>query len=206
MLGQASRIRQELRALVDETSQRPLAAWGTVQIGNSAYEELSRRHADLDNASLEAMSAESRQAYDRVISAYGDVGGAVAQAHFGLGKLAENAGNFEEARGQYKAIVDMGSPKADALTVSRAQTRLMEMEKWTTPVVFPASARRNRARPCRWKACRPVKGPKAGYWQRLRPRARQRLSNCSPVWRGELYGVCRGRGCRPCNLAAGAFQ
>jgi hypothetical protein len=134
------RNRQQLRDLAAETSQRPLAAWANVQIGDSAYEELTRRRADLDANGVEVLTRETRQAYDKVVATYADVPPAAGQARFGLGKLAESSGEATAAKEQYEAIVKMPEGQIDALTAFRARGRLAELAKWATPVVFPSSA------------------------------------------------------------------
>lgn len=133
------RTRQELTQLASETSQPNLAAWANVQIGYSAFEELTRRRADLEAADVDLLAGEARQAYERVIANYPAQAAAVGEAHMGLGKLAESLNDFDTARKQYSAVVAMEG-KAQPLTISMARSRLSELGKLAEPVVFPASA------------------------------------------------------------------
>jgi hypothetical protein len=134
-----ARVRQDLAELAGETSQQSLAAWTNIQIGYSAFDELTRRRTELGAVDVDLLAGDTRQAYERVISNYPAQIAPVAEAHLGLGKLNETLSNFDAARQQYEAVVAMEG-KIEPLTVSQARARLADMGKYSEPVVFPASA------------------------------------------------------------------
>lgn len=133
------RTREQLRQLVQDTAQEELAAWATVQIGRAAYQELRLLQSQLDQSGVELLASEVRQAYERVLAAYAAHAEPLAQAHLGLGLLAETLGDLETARQHYQAVVAMEG-KALPMTVLRANQKLLDLGKWAEPVVFPSTA------------------------------------------------------------------
>ena len=131
--------RQQLWDLAEGTSQRGLAAWTYLRIGQAAYSQLCRQLYDLPAAEREQLTKEARDAYDLVLSGYGDFVATTAEAHLGLGRLAETVRDFPAARAAYERASDLSS-KGAALSAVQAEWQLARLNDLRVVVNFPASA------------------------------------------------------------------
>jgi hypothetical protein len=92
--------------------------------------------ASTDSLEKRDWPALAEQTYKKILESPATRRTAVAQAHYGLGIVAENRRHFDEARQHYKKIVD--DPRfADDPIVAAAEYRLMHMDEWIAPIEFP---------------------------------------------------------------------
>lgn len=79
------------------------------------------------------------QSYTAILNQYPDETNAVVGAHFGLAGIAENRGNWDEARKHYQAIVD--NPKIAEAFRGQAKLRIENAAQWSQPVLLvPATS------------------------------------------------------------------
>jgi hypothetical protein len=81
--------------------------------------------------------AEAKEAYQRVLSNYGDQRLATLSAHLGLAAVAENAGDWEAARKSYEAVAN-GEMYAQAFR-DQAKARLETLDELRRPVLLVAA-------------------------------------------------------------------
>jgi hypothetical protein len=82
------------------------------------------------------MYKEAREAYQRVISQYGDQPVPAATAHLGLAAIAESSSDWDEARKQYEAVKSAANAAPEFKDY--ADTRLRLLEQIRQPVLVGA--------------------------------------------------------------------
>ena len=76
--------------------------------------------------------------YKRIAQEYGDVPLAVGTSQLGLALIAEERGQWEQARGLYEQMIAQADGKLAATVFPRqAQRRLEILDEISTPIVFP---------------------------------------------------------------------
>lgn len=107
-----------------------------------AYElgkEYSTRMLIAPDVDKKSIAEQARKYYGEVISKYGKQSLIVAKAHLGLAKLAENDGDFEAAKAQYQAAMDLTSV-SDYPVAQLAKEARDAMEQYRQPVEFATTA------------------------------------------------------------------
>jgi hypothetical protein len=74
------------------------------------------------------------ESYTGVLNQYAEQTNAVIGAHFGLAGIAENRGNWDEAKQHYQSIID-NTKIAEAFR-GQAKLRLENMHEWSQPVLL----------------------------------------------------------------------
>jgi len=88
---------------------------------------------------LESPREEARRYYERTIEEFPDQSEAVARARLGLAKLAEGQGEFDEAKKQYRMIVQMDEMRGRPIRYE-ASAALDRLDALSTPVRMASTA------------------------------------------------------------------
>ena len=98
---------------IAESSDQTLAALATVQVGKYYAAQFSAAGGMAADPRQKDLSDQAAAYYHRAIQGFPDQRMAVAEAYLGLARLAEGAGDFNTARGEYqtvKSMADLGTP------------------------------------------------------------------------------------------------
>jgi len=149
--GAADRIDRFLQ-IADEYSDKEVVLAALYAVGRVADHELLNAPTAADaQARREKALAAAERAYERMIAEFGDRPSVVACGRLGLAAVAESRGLKEEARKQYKAIIDeprfAGLTQYRSLAITRERTLDERMEPLeilpplpkTQPATQPAS-------------------------------------------------------------------
>ena len=124
------------RELASQTTDTRVAAMAAVRLGN-----YNARRAALETADAQrnALTQEAQQMYDQVLTRFSDQPLAVAQAHVGLAKLAENQGQVDKARQEYLQVQRM-QEIAQTPVAREAAIGLAQLDQISEPVRFATTA------------------------------------------------------------------
>ncbi len=127
------------KSLADQEKDRPIAADANIYLGS-----IYARIAVTGKSTALILAGESpsqlaEQYYTMVISNYPDQPQAVAKALLGMGRLAEDSNDLENARAKYQAAVDTPGAKGFPVAVA-AQDALDRIDSSSSPVRFATTA------------------------------------------------------------------
>lgn len=127
-----------LRTAIQEYNIHPLQALAYKSIGDFYLQTLTIGQSPLPKITVTPAEAEQEayEAYNKVISSYGDELLPAGQAHLGLGKLYETKQQWDKAREQYQILTDKKGPFAAMPLATEAQRRLEKLDEWRKPVVL----------------------------------------------------------------------
>jgi tetratricopeptide (TPR) repeat protein len=138
-------VRKILQEIRDKASDKNVLAAAAVAMGD--YSWALANYPDLPAAATQPslkpdkdradLLKDAQSAYQQVLSEYPDEVLANITARFGLGAVAENQSNWDEAKKQYEAVKAMASPIADTYKIL-ADARLKELEAIRQPVLVGA--------------------------------------------------------------------
>jgi tetratricopeptide (TPR) repeat protein len=132
---QFSELRAAFLGLAQNARQDELAGWAYLKAGETAYQELLRGFATLSQADRDRLTGEAHDNYSEVINSL-DNHPARANAFLNLGLLAETRGDMAEARKLYDQAIQTGGGKQAQLAADQAQGRLMDLDRFSQPVVM----------------------------------------------------------------------
>jgi len=95
------------KSLAQQTSDPKLASLAAVAVGDVYATMLAVGRMQMSDAEAREHADQAAEWYNKVIAEFGDHSLAVAKAHFGLAKLAENRGDLDAAREEYEIIGEM---------------------------------------------------------------------------------------------------
>jgi hypothetical protein len=155
-----------MKALADQTSDKPLAALATLALGD-AYSSQAAEGRQGDIALLTQPPAEAAAEYYRkVIGSFPDEHLAVARAHEGRARLAIARGDMSAAEAEYDAIIGMPGLAGHPLVAlaREAKENLQELAEpvrmaTTKPSTQPASRAATQPAPVGSAATRPAARP-----------------------------------------------
>ncbi len=84
-----------------------VAAMAWIQLGNQYVGRITLGRGNIPQGELTDLADQAEQAYRRVLAEFADRPMQVAQAHLGLGRLAEARGDAQAARQGYQAVLAM---------------------------------------------------------------------------------------------------
>lgn len=125
----------ELERLAMEATQPQLAAQAWATLGNHNIYKVLRAE---DDAEATAAADAARRAYQEIISKYPSQLISAGSAHLGLAILAENDGDWEQAREHYTQITSNQQYAAWPI-MELAVQRKNDLATWDEPVVFATS-------------------------------------------------------------------
>lgn len=116
-MGPGNRLDEKRRleifkSLTLQTSDKKLASLACVAAGDVYATMLAVGRMQMSDAEAREHADQAAEWYNKVIAEFGDHPVAVAKAHFGLAKLAENRGDLDAAREEYETIGLMEAPLA----------------------------------------------------------------------------------------------
>lgn len=129
-----------LKELAEQGGDEGIKALATVAVGDGYSNLLAADRPQLDAAEREDLAARARQWYRKAIDRFGDHPLAVAKARYGLAKLAEERGEFDEAESQYGKIRQMEATLRGQPIVMFAQQGLLRLNSIRGPVRMATTA------------------------------------------------------------------
>ena len=130
---------QILRELIDQDDDRRIAAQAHVELGNELAARMLVAGPTIDPLEYKRLAEGATSYYLIVIRTFADQTLPVAEAHLGLGQLAETRGDFDAARMEYQIVLQnkdlSGYPVAD-----RAQMSLDQLDEIARPVAMASTA------------------------------------------------------------------
>ena len=142
-LGLPEQRDAELEAIAAKTSQPRWAAMATVLLGEDCRAKMVERWYEQTEADRSALRSQAQAYFHKVISDFPKEEAAVARAHYGLGKLAEDSGDLEAARAQYIEALQAGQTnpalRGDPIWPITVQA-LSQLGQFQGVVYMPASA------------------------------------------------------------------
>ncbi len=149
-----------LRTLAQQDDNSRIAALSAVKLGDIYAAQMTAIGPYADPAEYKSLSGESARWYRRVIDNFSEEQLALGNAHFALGRLAENRGDFETARAEYQKIL-----RVQELTgypvFNRASISMKKLDRLIEPVRMATTA------PATQPANGPVIEPDTGIDERL---------------------------------------
>lgn len=125
----------DLEQIALQSSDKNLAAIAWKVLGD----QYLNRWLLAEDIQRDDLAREARKAYMQILDQYQDNTLAVADAHIGLAVLAENLGQWSDARDHCQKIVS--DPRfVGTIFAALAQNRLANLNRWQEPVVFAAEA------------------------------------------------------------------
>jgi hypothetical protein len=123
-----------LEQLVEQDDEESLAARASVELGN---EYLARMviAGQKDPSEWERLGQLAERSYRRVLDEMDDQPVAVAQAHLGMGRLAESRMQFETARAEYEAVRRVPGVTGHPVVMAAGRA-LRELERIDQPIAF----------------------------------------------------------------------
>jgi hypothetical protein len=139
--AEADQVRRILQEIRDKASDKRVLADATVAQGDyswalATYPEVP---AAATQPSLKPekprpdLLKDAKDSYIQVLTQYADQPQAVIKARFGLGAVAENELNWDEAKKQYEAIRDMSDASISYQNLAKA--KLMQVEEIRHPLL-----------------------------------------------------------------------
>jgi hypothetical protein len=130
--GSEEHFIKSLNELAAQNTIEWIAADACVRLGDVSFRQAQTSSSQADAAELMAKAASW---YNKAVQNYPGQKMAVAKAHFGLGQWAEQKGDFEEARGQYTAVIEQKDLAAYPVA-ALAKSKLRNLDSLTKPVVM----------------------------------------------------------------------
>lgn len=128
-----------LKSLAEQDDEEWMAALSAVKLGDMYITEMTVAGPTVDPLKWKQLGDEAGRWYRMVTDSFGDEKLAVAKAHFGLGKLAENRGDFETARVEYQAALRMTELSGQDV-IKRAGRSMGRLELLGAPVMMATTA------------------------------------------------------------------
>jgi tetratricopeptide (TPR) repeat protein len=129
-----------LTALAEQTDSQHIAALASVEL---AYDYARQLLTAKDNSQRSALAEKASQWYQLTIQKFPKEELAVAKAHYGLGKLKEAAGQFQQAGEEYRLArtsPDLGyQPVAQLAEIGLLRLKDLESAKVRMAATMPAS-------------------------------------------------------------------
>lgn len=116
-----------------ESSDRHLAAMATVQVGKYYAAQFSAAGGESSDPRQRDLSGQAAAYYRRAIEKFPGERLAVAEAHLGLGRLAEGSSDFTTAAQEYKTVKGMAD-LAGTPVLLEATEALNRLDRITAPV------------------------------------------------------------------------
>ncbi len=82
--------------------------------------------------SADSLLSNAADAYTQILQNYGSDASAVTAAHFGLAAVAENRGDWNDAKAQYQAVLDSGTEAPYKALASRRLLLLPQLQQSAT--------------------------------------------------------------------------
>ena len=95
------------KSLAEQTSDLKLASLAAVAVGDTYATMLAVGRTQMSDTEVSERADQAAEWYNKTIAEFADHPIAVAKAHFGLAKLAENRGDLDAAREEYEIIGEM---------------------------------------------------------------------------------------------------
>lgn len=121
-----------------ESSDKRLAALATVQVGKFYAAQLVGAGGNMADPRQRDMYDQAAAYYRRVIERFPTQTIAVAEAHLGLGRLAESAGDFPTAAKEYQTVKDMAD-LAGSPPLARAAEAMERLDRIQSPVAMAST-------------------------------------------------------------------
>jgi len=142
-----------LEDLAGKTSYPLWAAASRVALGDDQATKLRQQWFRLSDADRASLRSQAQGTYAQVIADFPREDAAVAKAHLGLGKLAEDTGDLDAARKEYGEIDKMKGSLAGQPVLTLAQNAMNRLSLFRGTVYMPSSA------PASGPSSRPASGP-----------------------------------------------
>jgi hypothetical protein len=139
--GQSEEQRQAALEKIASDKSHPLwAANADIALGDALALRLASQWGNLSEGDRSGIRTQAQAYYKRVISDFPKETSAVAKAHFGLGKLAEDWGEVDAARKEYEEALAGGEELRGQPIAYVIQESLGRLSQFQGTVNFPASA------------------------------------------------------------------
>jgi hypothetical protein len=139
--GQSEEQRQAALEKIASDKSHPLwAANADIALGDALALRLATQWGNLSEGDRAGIRAGAQAYYKRAISDFPKEATAVAKAHFGLGKLAEDWGEVDAARKEYEEALAGGEELRGQPIAYVIQESLGRLSQFQGTVNFPASA------------------------------------------------------------------
>jgi hypothetical protein len=126
----------ELKELIAQDDNRGIAARAAVMLGEAYFARHVFPDSDVTPEQAEQALPSAEDAFRRAIRDFADYPRQVSRARYGLSKVLESGRRFDEAREQYRAILEMEGLEGDpVLTLARSE--LEAVDDLATPVELP---------------------------------------------------------------------
>jgi hypothetical protein len=152
-----------LKSLAEQDDEERIAAMSAVKLGDIYIAEMTVAGPTVDPLKWKQLGDEAGRWYRVATDSFGDEKLAAAKAHFGLGKLAENRGDFETARVEYQAVLRIAELSGQDV-LKRAERSMSRLELLGTPVMMAttAPALKSETQPTTALASQPTTSPATG--------------------------------------------
>ena len=149
-----------LKSLAEQDDEEWIAALSAVKLGDMYISEMTVAGPTVDPLKWKQLGDEAGRWYRMATDSFGDEKLAVAKAHFGLGKLAENRGDFETARVEYQAALRITELTGQDV-IKRAGRSMGRLELLGTPVMMATTspAPKSETQPTMAPASQPTTAP-----------------------------------------------
>lgn len=124
--------------IADEEGDKFITARATQLVADEYSSKIISGQGKATPEELKQFNAKAKDYYQRLVEKFKEFPSMVAQAHFGLAKLAENAGDFDTARAEFKAVKE-SSPAGYPILAS-AEQGLKEVDTLRQEVKFATTA------------------------------------------------------------------
>ena len=128
-------VAQDLQAFADSTGNDPLVALALIKRAEALRSELHYRLVDAGREDLARQIAQAQSSYQQALERSSGSPALAAMAEFGLGLCDEEMGNFDKARGAYRAVAENADYEGTAAQAAAAH-RLATMDDYQGAVVF----------------------------------------------------------------------
>jgi hypothetical protein len=129
-----------LEEIAQKTSYPLWASMADVTLGDDAALRMMAEWPTLSDADRASLRDKARGYYQKAISEFPKEEVAVARAHYGLGKLAEDWGDLPAAKKEYEAVMQMDQSLRGQSILYLAQGALTQLAQFQGTVYMPATA------------------------------------------------------------------
>jgi hypothetical protein len=141
----------QLTELTNQDRDKFIAVQASLAVADEYADRIAAGTGRIADKDLKDYAVKAGEYYSRVVNAYADFPAQVAKAHIGLAKLAENAGDFDQAGKEY-SLATKACPAQNpiVLLANEGLQRLATLKQpvkmaTTAPATQPASAPASRA-------------------------------------------------------------
>ena len=128
-------LARDLQDFAQSTNDPEMSALALIERAETLRSELHYRSGEVSRDEMAKQLAQAQASYEQALKKAEDVPALAATAQFGLGLCEEELGNFDKAKGIYKAISENAAYDGTSAKAAAA-FRLKTVDDYKTTVVF----------------------------------------------------------------------